>query len=508
MSTDGTTYNSIVSFSGSTTDGGNPVSALVQDSNGILYGLTTSGGNANAAAGTAFSVATDGSSFNVLHSFDLNADGGYQPGYNEGLIQGVDHKLYGTTSTGGNGGNGGGTIFQLGTDQSFNAFYTFNSPNTNGSPAGGLVQDPASGTFYGSSSSAGALGQGFVYSVVPPIGSPPVITSPLSAGGSVGTAFTYTITATNDPASFAASNLPSGFTYNAMTGVISGTPSTAGVFSVGISATNVFGTGPATLTLTFTAVTPFATLQGPVGLAFDTSGILYAANYTGGDVIKVTSNGTVLLSPPFATGFSVAAYPAFDSAGNIYVSDTGNNLITEITPTGNSSTFITGGGLNQPIGVAFDSSGNLYIANYGDGTIRKVTPQGAMTTFVSGLFGPSGLAFDSSGNLYVSNSTSNTIEKISPSGAVSKFAFGLSKPWQLRFDASGNLYVANVNNGTIDKITPQGTVILFASGLTTPTGLAFDSSGNLFASEFALNTIVEFRLRRTPPRLPRSTSAT
>src|SRR6266568_3722428 len=101
---------------------------------------------------------------------------------------------------------------------------------------------------------------------------PPVITSPATATGQVGVAFSYTITATNSPTSFNAAGLPAGLTVNTSTGFISGTPTTAGTYSVTISATNSGGTGSATLTLTINPATPVIqppfTATGQVGAAF------------------------------------------------------------------------------------------------------------------------------------------------------------------------------------------------------------------------------------------------
>src|SRR5439155_190589 len=70
------------------------------------------------------------------------------------------------------------------------------------------------------------------------IAATPVITSPLTACGTVGVAFSYTITATNNPTSFTASPLPAGLSVNTSTGVISGTPTTAGTTNVTITASN------------------------------------------------------------------------------------------------------------------------------------------------------------------------------------------------------------------------------------------------------------------------------
>ena len=74
-----------------------------------------------------------------------------------------------------------------------------------------------------------------------------------------GSAFSYSITATNSPTSYNASGLPSGLSVNTSNGVISGTPATAGSYSVTISATNSAGTGSATLSLTISQAPPAAT---------------------------------------------------------------------------------------------------------------------------------------------------------------------------------------------------------------------------------------------------------
>jgi PKD repeat protein len=84
----------------------------------------------------------------------------------------------------------------------------------------------------------------------------PEITSVLTATNIEGKSFSYQITATNSPTSFAASPLPAGLTVNKSTGLISGTSSVNGIFNITISATNQKGTGSATLKLTITAPPP------------------------------------------------------------------------------------------------------------------------------------------------------------------------------------------------------------------------------------------------------------
>jgi uncharacterized delta-60 repeat protein len=102
----------------------------------------------------------------------------------------------------------------------------------------------------------------------------PVITSPVTAAGNVGQQFTYQLLAT-DATSLGASNLPAGLTFNASLGAITGTPTTAGTFPVGLSASNAAGTTNATLTITVQpappagpVITSSTSATGRVGRAF------------------------------------------------------------------------------------------------------------------------------------------------------------------------------------------------------------------------------------------------
>jgi hypothetical protein len=260
---------------------------------------------------------------------------------------------------------------------------------------------------------------------------------------------------------------------------------TAGSFSVPVT---LAGTSPPT-------ISPFASgFDSPQGLAFDTAGNLYVANYNSGTVSKVTPTGTV---STFASGLG---HPdgglAFDAAGNLYVADFGNNLIRKVTPAGVVSTFVFN--INNPAALAFDAAGNLYVANLGNTgqpqTVSKVTPAGVVSIFASGFLYPTGLAFDSAGNLYVANENDANVEvvnEVTPAGVVSTFASGFTLPDSggLAFDAAGNLYVGSYGDGTVSQVTPAGVVSTFASGFNQPWGLAFDAAGNLYVANNGDNTV-------------------
>ena len=98
-----------------------------------------------------------------------------------------------------------------------------------------------------------------------------------------------------------------------------------------------------------------------------------------------------------AIGFSNAPVKALNHTGNLFVGDYNSSSIIEITPNGTKSTFASG--LNSPYGLAFDSSGNLFVSDgSSSSSITEITPNGTKSTFASGLDSPRGLAFDGQTN--------------------------------------------------------------------------------------------------------------
>jgi uncharacterized protein (TIGR03437 family) len=197
----------------------------------------------------------------------------------------------------------------------------------------------------------------------------------------------------------------------------------------------------------------------------------------------------------------------YDSAGDLYIADTGNNVIRKVTAAdgiihtvaGTTATGYNGDNgpavkatLNAPVGIALDSSGNnLYIADAGNNVIRKVAfPSGTITTVAgNGTFGfsgdgnkafplamlghPKGVVVDGAGNIYISDSLNNRIRVVSTNGTINTVAgtgaptwtgdggpatsATLSSPAQISMDAKGNIYVADAGNNLIRLLTPSGT---------------------------------------------------
>ena len=238
-----------------------------------------------------------------------------------------------------------------------------------------------------------------------------------------------------------------------------------------------------------------------VAVACADSGVAVGTLAGAGPTQPGNANGTGT-----AATFDAPAGVALDSSGNVYVAEYGNNDIRKITPDGAVTLFAgsssaTKGDANgtgnaasfwNPTGVAVDSAGNVYVADESNNQIRKITPDGAVTLFAgssSGAIGssdgigtaapvssaPNGIAIDSSGNLWVTDSNNNEI----PRDHHLERGASVSTPY-------GSLTAGRTNaNGTAAKFN-------------TPTAIAVDpSSGNLFVADTKNNEIREINVSTT-----------
>jgi sugar lactone lactonase YvrE len=237
-------------------------------------------------------------------------------------------------------------------------------------------------------------------------------------------------------------------------------------------------------------------LVNPSGLAFDSAGNLYVSNSGSGKIGKYNADGTAD-NISFITGLTTPVGIAFDSAGKLYVSNFNSGKVGKYKSDGTPLKSLISGLVN-PSGLAFDSAGKLYVSNSGSGKIGKYNADGTADniSFITGLSNPFDIAFDSSGNLYVANSASNKIGKYNADGTADNISFisGLSNPHGIAFDRAGKLYVANFSNGRIGKYNADGTALntSLISGLVNPFGIAFDSAGNLYVANYGNNTIVKY----------------
>jgi trimeric autotransporter adhesin len=315
-----------------------------------------------------------------------------------------------------------------------------------------------------------------------------------------------------------------------------------------------------------------AELSQPRGVATDSAGNFYIADTNNSVIRKVSASSTAInvvagnRTPGFDNTDGMVATSAelnrptgvaVDSSGNIYIADFLNNRVREVpvstgiitTVAGNGTVGYSGDGgpatsatLNGPFSVAVDSSGNLYIADRGNNVIRKVDASSGVITTVAGnatvppgysgdggaataatLNSPYGVGVDSSANIYIADTNNNVIRKVtSSSGTITTIAGNgtagatgsnglatsaeLNSPFGVALDSSANVYIADRTNMEVRKVTASSGIITTVAGdgvagyagdhgsstsaeLNSPNGVAVNSSGNLYIADSGNNVI-------------------
>jgi len=325
------------------------------------------------------------------------------------------------------------------------------------------------------------------------------------------------------------------------------TPTTAPTFSVAA------GTYAGPQTVTISDSTPGATIHVAFnGASLNTArpGYNGPINVSGNVTIKaiavapghlpsssVTAAYTIA-SPPTAVistiagngiyGFSGVGGPAtnaeigyaqgitLDHSGNLYFTDTANNVVWSVSAKTGIASIIAGNGtagyggdggpavnaeLRSPNGLAVDKAGNVYIADSQNNKVRKVAATtGLITTFAGNgnsgissfvgdggpaidaeLSSPLGLVLDSAGNLYITDSNDNRVRMVSAtSGIIStvvgngEYGFGgdggpavsaiLGQPTAIAIDTAGDLYIATPYLGRVRKVTAKTGIITTVAG--------------------------------------------
>jgi uncharacterized protein (TIGR03437 family) len=314
----------------------------------------------------------------------------------------------------------------------------------------------------------------------------------------------------------------------------------AGIGSAGFSGDG----GPATS----------AQLNGTFAVAVDNAGNLYIEDHdnwrirkvSGGIITTFAGGGAGLGDGGPATSAMVgpAAGLALDSAGDLFIADTGrfrirkvatDGIITTIAGTGAPASSFSGDGgpaidaTLAPRAVAVDDSGALFIADRLNHRVRKVSVDGIITTIAGNgtqgfsgdaapavsahLESPRSLAVGLEGSLFIADT--DRIRKVSSNGIISTVAGGgtLSggaadggpatsaqiDPWSLAADKLGNLFIADASHNRIRRVSPDGTITTVAGDGTAgpprdggpaaiatvsyPTAVAVGSEGSLFIAE-------------------------
>ena len=303
-----------------------------------------------------------------------------------------------------------------------------------------------------------------------------------------------------------------------------------------------------------------AQLFDPVSVAVDSIGDIYIAD--GNRIRKTTVGGSIVTvagsTYAGSAGENILAINAqlsgpnglaIDTSGRVFIADTGNNRIrevsggviatvagTEVAGFGGDNGLAASAQLNAPYGVvvALDSTGDFFIADYGNSRVRAVSnSNGTVSTLIGGgasigdkglagkgqLLDPQGVAVDAAGDVYIADTGQNRLREVSGlyiktvagTGTAGSAGAGflaasaeLSSPGGVAVDAAGNVYVADTANNRVQEIS-GGTIITVAgigtpgslgdngpatsAQLNQPTGVAVDSLGNVYIADSGNNKV-------------------
>ncbi len=243
-----------------------------------------------------------------------------------------------------------------------------------------------------------------------------------------------------------------------------------------------------------------------------------------GIITTIAGNGTTAYTGDGGPATAATLYGprnlVLDATGNLYIAESGNNCIRKISTTGIISTFAgtgvagsygegvpaTSAQFNDPRGLTIDAAGNIYITDVGNDVIRKVNTAGIITTVAgngtAGYFGDggpataahlwyvTGVSVDAAGNIYIADQWNHVIRKVNTSGIISTFAgnntsgysgdglpatdASLNDPTAVLAVASGDVYISDRLNNRVRKVcnppafsSVTGTYAVCAGGTTS-----------------------------------------
>jgi len=273
-----------------------------------------------------------------------------------------------------------------------------------------------------------------------------------------------------------------------------------------------------------------AGLHESFGISIDAGNNIWVVNdetpgspRNGGSLSEFTNGGVALSgSIGYTTGLYFPTGIASDTNGDIWIANYGNSTYALYT---NSGTQLTAncnangcgyGALEFPVAVASDSNHFAWVGNQSANTVTRISLDGTIDAAITCCSGASGVAVDALNNVWVANYFGDSVSELSSTGTVISNGYtngGIYHPQGIAVDGAGSVWVANYRGGSLTELagatatTPgaglsPGTGYGTDASLIEPYSLAIDASGNVWVSNEGESTIVEFLGIATPVKTP------
>lgn len=160
---------------------------------------------------------------------------------------------------------------------------------------------------------------------------------------------------------------------------------------------------------------------------------------------RVDPRGTIRTVAEFVQPTALA----YDTDGNLWVSELGGRVQRRDAATGRPTTYT---GFDQPHGLDVGADGTVYVCDTFNDRVQRISPDGTVTTLASGLDAPVDLDVGPDGDVYVADSRGSRVLRVTPAGAVGQVAVGIAGTNSVAVAADGGVYVTERGRATVRRV--------------------------------------------------------